>query len=616
MFSSISAKSTALATVVALLMVLWSGGAIWTALRLSQNLKDEARSATLLRTHMDADMEHDALRADVLAAVVAREAAFGISTGDVANSLRQHASEFRADLAKNGKLARTADEKALLDQLNTPLEDYIAGAEGMLKLVRENPAEAAGGMPGFLKRFQTLEVAMAQASERFEALAARDAAKSQELADFAAGALVVVLLGGLVFLVALMLAVRRGLLHPLLEMSAAMNRLASGDVATAVPGAGRRDEIGEMSKALAVFKSSLIERNRLQGEAAVAHEQNFAKLHETELAFTASGKDQATVVAALAASLHRLASGDLTARMTADVSADYRQLKHDFNGAMDALQDAMKAIAATAGSMRLGAGEISQATDHLSQRTEQQAATLEETAAALDEITATVRRTAAGAAEANGSVASAKADAERGGDVVRQAVAAMGAIEESAGEIGQIIGVIDEIAFQTNLLALNAGVEAARAGDAGRGFAVVASEVRALAQRSAEAAKEIKALIRASGQHVGAGVELVGQSGKALERITEQVIGISTLVSEIAASAQEQATGLSQVNSAVNQMDQVTQQNAAMVEQSTAASHNLSDEAERMAQLVSKFGLGEDRPESGSPARRLQARAAGFARTG
>jgi methyl-accepting chemotaxis protein len=228
----------------------------------------------------------------------------------------------------------------------------------------------------------------------------------------------------------------------------------------------------------------------------------------------------------------------------------------------------------------------------LSKRTEQQAASLEETAAALDQITATVKKTAEGATYARNVVAAAKTDAENSGQVVGQAVTAMGEIEQSSHQISSIIGVIDEIAFQTNLLALNAGVEAARAGDAGRGFAVVASEVRALAQRSAEAAKEIKALISASSTQVAAGVSLVGETGKALQRIVSQIAEINGVMIDIAASAQEQATGLNEVNAAVNQMDQVTQQNAAMVEESTAAGFALASEAEELSRMMSQFKVG------------------------
>jgi methyl-accepting chemotaxis protein len=268
------------------------------------------------------------------------------------------------------------------------------------------------------------------------------------------------------------------------------------------------------------------------------------------------------------------------------------------------LQGTMKTVVGRAHGLRSGGAEISQASDDLSKRTEQQAASLEETAAALDQITATVKKTADGTIEARKVVASAKADAETSAEIVREAVSAMSQIEESSRQIGQIIGVIDEIAFQTNLLALNAGVEAARAGDAGRGFAVVASEVRALAQRSAEAAKEIKALISASSNQVAQGVDRVGETGKALDRIAGQVAQINHVVAEIAASAQEQATGLHEVNSAMNQMDQVTQQNAAMVEQATAAAHSLLDETDALSDLISQFRVGDTAPVASAASRR------------
>jgi len=264
------------------------------------------------------------------------------------------------------------------------------------------------------------------------------------------------------------------------------------------------------------------------------------------------------------------------------------------------LHTTMQSVVDRGQALRAGAQEITQASDDLSKRTEQQAASLEETAAALDQITATVKKTADGAVEARKVVAIAKDDAEKSGTVVREAVSAMTRIEDSSRQIGQIIGVIDEIAFQTNLLALNAGVEAARAGDAGKGFAVVASEVRALAQRSAEAAKEIKSLISASNEQVSQGVELVGQTGRALSRIAEQVAQINGVVSEIAASAQEQATGLHQVNSAVNQMDQVTQQNAAMVEEAAAAAHSLREETDALSELIAQFRVGDAGPAAGT----------------
>jgi methyl-accepting chemotaxis protein len=257
------------------------------------------------------------------------------------------------------------------------------------------------------------------------------------------------------------------------------------------------------------------------------------------------------------------------------------------------LRGTLTSILSAARAVRNGTGEITRASDDLSRRTEQQAASIEETAAALAELTGTVKKTAEGARRANASVATTKSDAEHSGEIVQQAIGAMRLIETSSTHISQIIGVIDEIAFQTNLLALNAGVEAARAGEAGRGFAVVASEVRSLAQRSAEAAKEIKTLISTSSQHVESGVKLVDSTGSALMRIVGSFAEISQLFGEIATSAEAQASGIAEINTAVASMDQSTQQNAAMVDKSTAASHALAQEADAMDTLVSKFSLGD-----------------------
>ena len=295
----------------------------------------------------------------------------------------------------------------------------------------------------------------------------------------------------------------------------------------------------------------------------------------------------------LAGALKDLADGDLDQHLDRQFIPALETLRISFNDSIDKLKQAMRAVGLNAQAITAGSGEIHNAAVDLSKRTEQQAASIEETAAALEQITTAVADSSRRAEEAGTLVAQTKLGAERSSEVVRNAVEAMGKIETSSREISSIIGVIDEIAFQTNLLALNAGVEAARAGDAGKGFAVVAQEVRELAQRSAKAAKEIKSLITTSSDQVKTGVSLVGQAGKALEEILSQVHQINTNVTAIVGGAKEQATGLKEINQAVNTMDQGTQQNAAMVEQSTAASHALAKEADSLFSLLSQFKVGE-----------------------
>ena len=454
---------------------------------------------------------------------------------------------------------------------------------------RQAEAMMSLGVKGDISKMRALlEAKVASESKLLEDRSrAVDHAQAFAVSVLAVGSLLAVALS--VLMGALLTA---AIAKPVSAMTGAMDKLANGHNDVAIPAQGRKDEVGRIAAAVQHFKDAAIEKARLETEAREQRSQAEQERSEREREKAIEAEQDAITIAALAEALDRLAAGDLTHRITATFVPKAEQLKSDFNSAVTTLQAAMREVADNATAVRSGAGEITAASDDLSRRTEQQAASLEETAAALDQITATVRKTAEGAAESREAVAAAKEDAERSGIVVRDAVAAMSEIEGSAKQIGQIIGVIDEIAFQTNLLALNAGVEAARAGDAGKGFAVVASEVRALAQRSAEAAKEIKSLISASSQQVERGVDLVGETGKVLERILQQVTSINGAVTDIAASAQEQATGLQQVNTAINQMDQVTQQNAAMVEQATAASHSLANEAESLNRLIGRFELG------------------------
>lgn len=355
-----------------------------------------------------------------------------------------------------------------------------------------------------------------------------------------------------------------------------------------LPGIGERPPVVEGTVTPILGPDGVVERFVFIGSDVTDSHYAMQAAEEERAARTVQ---QTSVVNALKHALQKLASGDLTTSIPTPFQGDYEQLRTNYNEAVGALHDAMTSVFQNAGAIRGEAGEITNAADDLARRTERQAATLEETAAALDELTASVRSAAEGADEASTIAATALDQAETGGKVAHRAVSAMDAIKTSSKEISKITGVIDDIAFQTNLLALNAGVEAARAGEAGRGFAVVATEVRALAQRSSDAAREINDLISASGQQVGSGVDLVNETGEALAHIVTAVSDISERVATIATSAREQSSGLNEINLAINDLDQVTQQNAAMFEETTAASHSLTNEAEKLVAASERFRL-------------------------
>ncbi|WP_296071850.1 methyl-accepting chemotaxis protein [uncultured Agrobacterium sp.] len=385
----------------------------------------------------------------------------------------------------------------------------------------------------------------------------------------------------------------RGITTPIARLRARMESLAAGDTSTEIDGKDRGDEVGQMAATVQAFRENAIERIRLENETEANRSMSEKDRIEREKQKAQEAADIQFAVNNLATALSRIAEGDVTYRIAQPFVPSLDGIRGDFNRAAEQLQSTLTQVAQNARGIDAGANEIRSAADDLARRTEQQAAAVEETAAALEEITTTVRDSTRRAQEAGQLVGRAKIGAEKSGEVVQKAVFAMEQIASSANEISNIIGVIDEIAFQTNLLALNAGVEAARAGDAGKGFAVVAQEVRELAQRSANAAKEIKNLIMTSNGQVQQGVQLVGETGKALQLIVSEVQEINRHVAAISESAQEQSSGLHQINTAVNQMDQDTQKNAAMVEESTAASHGLAREASSLNQLIAQFKLAE-----------------------
>ena len=375
------------------------------------------------------------------------------------------------------------------------------------------------------------------------------------------------LVGGVFFLF------RRRLTAPLADLCATMDRMAAGELDIAVPGTAKTDELGEIARALGGIKTSIVERTRREAEAGIAAQQ--------------------AVTGALGKALGALKSGDLTHRVNQPFPTEYEGLRADFNGAMAALAEQMGEVASASGTVGTGAVQIASASEDLARRTERQAAALEETATTVNQLKASVAGTRTATVTATQTAQETRNEAVDSGALMQEAVKAMEGIAQSSDKMRSIIQIIDGISFQTNLLALNAGVEAARAGEAGRGFAVVANEVRSLAERAAQAAREISELIEGSGREVEQGVTLVSRTRDSLDRIVARAGDLAGMIEGIATTGEEQAAAIEQAAGAVSEIDRSTQQNAALAEETTAASQSLAREAERLSQVVREFTLDD-----------------------
>jgi methyl-accepting chemotaxis protein len=546
------------------------------------------------------------------------------------------AKDFRAEaekrstemLARLPKIQSTADanETQQLGAIRAALDSYFSSIRAMVVVAESDPSNSTAisaalgkALDGQKTVTDTVKVYSTYSGNTLAAARAA-ALSSSSMAMMVAGgaALALILLGAFIST----LIARRGIVRPIHDLTGAMTLLARGEMDDKGNDADRRDEIGEMARAVEVFRNNARAMAELKAQEAVLHERS------SDLQASISGVVAAAVAGDFTGRIHKdygnddlnrfahgmnelvtsvdnavnevrrviaaLAEADLTHSMEGTFQGAFAELQTNVNMTMVRLRSTMVNVRGAAATINNNSAELSSAANDLSKRTEQQAAALEETAAALDEITATVRAASTRANEARDMVHETKQSAAKSGDIVRSAVTAMGRIEDSSTKISQIIGVIDEIAFQTNLLALNAGVEAARAGEAGRGFAVVAQEVRELAQRSANAAKEIKTLISTSASEVEGGVSLVRSTGDALVEIERLVNKVNEHVESIATASREQSTALAEINSSVNHMDQMTQKNAAMVEETTAASETLAEESRQLQALLSNFRLDGD----------------------
>lgn len=487
--------------------------------------------------------------------------------------IRAVMSEFmsRGNGIKDGAIVLHADGRELF------ISDGISNADKDALTILANAALATGAAQ---ENIQTLDSAIPirDTSGALNAVVAFDWSTAKVEATIqrkliidiaiSAGFLAIMLLGSTFLLI-------HFLRKPMRELETAVQKVANGDLDTMVAGTHRADEVGVLARNLEKMRESLAEGRNLAADQAEKQ------------------KAEQRVIGILRHALKKLSGGDLTTVITAELTSEYRDLGRDFNETASTFHDAMGKVVMLAERIRTESQEIGRHSDDLSQRTENQAATLEETAAALDDLTNGVRGAADGAREVEGIVSTARTEATKSGEIVRKTINAMSEIERSSSQISAIIAVIDDIAFQTNLLALNAGVEAARAGDAGRGFAVVAAEVRALAQRSSEAAQEIKSLITGSSAHVSNGVKLVADAGTALTGITDRVVQIAVLMSDMANNAQEQSTNLNEINIGVGNLDQVTQRNAGMVEAANAASMALLGQSKALSDLVINFKIGQ-----------------------
>jgi len=622
-----------------------AGIGIHSSSRMGSAIDDLANSATAIRNHTIGDMLHDGLRADVYAALIRSDA--GQDGAETIAETRAHAQEFSERIAATKAIVSSPQTLARLQALDEPLKSYIAQAVTLVELAFRDRQAALAGMALFDERFEALETSMKEAGDALEAeaLAAQTGAGSAR--QLAAGVAIAGLIIALLTAMGLYAAVLRSIIRPIAEIVATMRQRGSDAMAAVIPHRDRRDEIGEMARTIGSYQDVLAGRaaeerqrrdedlraSQRQADAFAETAQQIrravdAAVHgdfsqrvdpgaqQGEMTALVTGINQINVAidgatTTFADILGAIAEGDLTRSVGADYSGKLGSVSASINGMVEKLAMTVSVIKQTAREVAAAAEEIKAGAENLSTRTEEQASSLEETAATTEQLAASVKASANASRQAVDLAENATRVARNGGAIVTDAIGAMNRIEQASGKITDITSVIDGIAFQTNLLALNAAVEAARAGDAGKGFAVVASEVRALAQQSADAAKSISGLINDTTQEVAAGVKLVRSAGEVLGEIVEATQKVAGTVTEVAAASGEQSNGIDEMSQTVVRMDEMTQQNAALAEESAASAVLLGRKIAELDALVAAFRTADVARAAVRPAAAVPLRLAG-----
>jgi methyl-accepting chemotaxis protein len=571
-------RSSKLVRTAALALMLGCGGTgLFTVWMQTSVLQRQEQAAALLANHGMADMMHDAVRSDVLASLVAKDPKSGINPADIRKDFAEHLDLLRTTIAEDGRYAGSKEVADVTGKLPAPMNAYAAAAEKIVAEAERNPAAASRHLSAFFDEFRQLETSMGAASETIETHLKQVVDRARWIGNISILLLLATTLAGVVGILLIVRAAQKRVVEPIIGLAETMRAMGAGDLTVAVPAAERGDELGDVARAILHFRDQLVEAEQAKGEQAQM------------------------IVSSLGVGLDALASGDLTAEITADLPMPFTPLRTSFNRTLTSMRELIGSVLETTANIRTGSSEIAQASEDLARRTEANAASLEETAAAVTQMDQRLRATAMAASGTVSRADGAISTVSGGRTIADEAVQAMTRVADSAKGIDSVIEGLDKIAFQTRVLAMNAAVEAGRAGEAGRGFAVVADLVSALAMRAEEEAGRARDQLTATQADIVTAVGMVEKVDGALANIATDVGEVHQLLGTIATDNQAQSVAVTQISTAIGTMDQSTQQNAAMVEQTSAAARNLTAEVASLAEQAGRFDTGQGKARVTAP---------------